>query len=73
MADGLVENRVLLGKTKAEIEQLLGVPTATAKFADYGLVYWLGPERSFMSIDSEWLVVAFDAKGKASEAKIVRD
>jgi hypothetical protein len=73
MADGLVRDKVLLGKTKREIEELLGSPTQTSKFADYGLVYWLGPERGSMSIDSEWLVVSFNADGVATRAKIVRD
>ena len=73
MADGLVERRALLGKTRAEIVEMLGAPTETAKFSSYGLVYWLGLERGFMSIDSEWLVVGFDANGRAAEAMIVRD
>jgi hypothetical protein len=31
------------------------------------------PERGFISIDSEWLVVRFDTAGKVSEYRIVRD
>lgn len=73
MADGLVNTRDLIGKTRSEVEAMLGTPTQTNKFRNYDLVYWLGAERGYMSIDSEWLVVRFDKNNKASEAKIVRD
>jgi hypothetical protein len=52
---------------------LLGTPPPTAYFRDYQFVYWLGPERGFMSIDSEWLAIRFDRNGKVMEARIVRD
>lgn len=73
MADGLVASRVLLGKPRAELEALLGPPTKTNKFKNFDLVYWLGPERGFMSIDSEWLVIRFDSTNKAVQASIVGD
>lgn len=73
MADGLVSSRALLGKSRSEVEAMLGTPTQTNKFRDYDSVYWLGAERGYMSIDSEWLVIRFDKTNKASEAKIVRD
>ena len=37
------------------------------------MVYWLGPERGFMSIDSEWLTLNFDQAGKVRDVDIVRD
>ena len=37
------------------------------------MVYWLGDERGYMSIDSEWLVVRLDGEGKVAEYRIVRD
>jgi hypothetical protein len=73
MADGLIGSRVLLGKSQSELETMLGPPTATNKFREYGLVYWLGAERGLMSIDSEWLVVRFDKANKAFEASIISD
>jgi len=73
MADSLVADRVLIGQTKVQVERMLGPATKTSKFSDYGLVYWLGPERSFMSIDSEWLVIAFDSAGVATDAEVIRD
>ena len=37
MADGLVRDKALIGNSKSQIEAMLGPPTQTAKFADYGL------------------------------------
>ena len=73
MADGLVASGVLIGKTRIDIETMLGAPTKTAKFKNYDLVYWLGAERGYISIDSEWLVVRFANTGEAREVRIVRD
>jgi hypothetical protein len=43
-------------------------------FKDWDLVYWLGREReAFIGIDSEWLVVRFDTKGRVRDYKIIRD
>ena len=73
MADGLLNSRVLLGMSRSEIVAMLGPPTSTDKFRDSGMVYWLGPERGFMSIDSEWLTLNFDQAGKVRDVDIVRD
>jgi hypothetical protein len=73
MADGLVRSRILLGKTRGEIESMLGPSAETGYFRDFDLVYWLGPERSFIRVDSEWLVIRLDAAGRAGEVRIVRD
>ena len=73
MADGLVRDRVLIGKSRAEVEAMLGPRADTSKFREYDLVYWLGRERGFMGIDSEWLVARVDAKGIVVEAQVVHD
>ena len=73
MADDLISTGALMGKSRADIASTLGPPTDTSKFRDYDLVYWLGAERSFISIDSEWLAVRFDSTGAVSEASVVRD
>lgn len=76
MADGLIGSKVLLGRNRAEIEALLGPDSDTVKFRSYErreLVYWLGAERGYMPIDSEWLVVRFDKRERVTEARIVRD
>jgi outer membrane protein assembly factor BamE (lipoprotein component of BamABCDE complex) len=73
MADGLLRSEVLSGKSRSEVEALLGPPTVTDKFMGSGLVYWLGPERGFIRIDSEWLTLHVDRAGKVSEVRIVTD
>ena len=51
---------------------MLGEPPDTGYFKQYDLVYWLGDERGFFSIDSEWLVIRID-DGRVIEAEIVTD
>jgi hypothetical protein len=64
---------ILRGKTRGDIESMLRPAPETSNFRDFDLVYWLGPERGFMSIDCEWLVIRLDATGRAREVRIVRD
>lgn len=73
MADGLVQSKVLVGKPKAEVLAMLGAPSQTDKFKEYDLVYWLGAERGFITIDSEWMVLKCTETGIVKEARIVRD
>jgi len=72
MVDDLLRQRKLVGMTRREINGLLGVPPPTPYFADYEYVYWLGPERGFISIDSEWLAITF-RNDVAVAAKVLRD
>jgi len=73
MADRLVAAEALRGRTRNEVVEMLGEPPHTEYFREWNLVYWLGPERGFMSIDSEWLVFRFDTQGHVAEYRIVRD
>ena len=73
MADDLVRRRLLDGLTREQTLHLLGEPRPTNYFSEWDLVYWLGPERSFIGVDSEWLVVRFAPDGQVSEYRIVRD
>lgn len=73
MADDLVGDRALQGKTRAEVIELLGEPTQTEYFRDWDVVYWLGPQRGFLAMDSEWLVIRLDESGRVREAKITTD
>ncbi|MFZ1830365.1 MAG: hypothetical protein WAW42_16730 [Candidatus Competibacteraceae bacterium] len=52
---------------------MLGEPLEHGYFRDYDLVYRLGMERGFMSIDSEWLAVILDESGRVASVEIVRD
>ena len=73
MADRIVARKILRGKTRTQVTDMLGEPPATGYRCDWDLVYWLGPERGFLGIDSEWLVVRLDRNGVVEDYKIVRD
>jgi hypothetical protein len=73
MADRLVARGALLGMTRKQVVQLLGDPPASAYFKSFDLVYRLGDERGFISIDSEWLVLRLDQTGRVVECLIVTD
>jgi hypothetical protein len=73
MADDLVGNQKLVGLTRQEVVARLGEPPKTNYFKEFDLVYYLGPERGFISIDSEWLVLKLSPDGRVERAAIVRD
>jgi hypothetical protein len=73
VADGLELTGRLNGKSRAEVLDLLGPPPPTDKFEDHGLVYVLGPERSWISLDYEWLLVDFDSAGRTAKVTVVSD
>jgi hypothetical protein len=73
MVDDLLEHHRLRGLERAGLIDLLGEPSRTGYFPEYELVYWLGPERGFMSIDSEWLAIRLDPAGRVAEARLVTD
>lgn len=61
IVDDLLEDYALVGMTQTQILELLGDhDSESGYFQQEGrLVYWLGPERGLMSIDSEWLILDF--------------
>lgn len=73
MADDLVDNKKLIGLTRQQVVSRLGEPPKTGYFKEFDLVYYLGPERGFISIDSEWLVLKLGPDGRVSRATIARD
>ena len=73
MADGLLWFGRLSGQPRTSVAELLGPPTPTVKWRDWDLVYWLGAERGFIGIDSEWLVIRFNGDGVVTDARIVHD
>ena len=73
MADRLLARGKLMGNTRDEIVNLLGEPPATKYAEGWDVVYWLGPERGFLSLDSEWLVLKPDGNGRVADAGIHRD
>jgi len=77
MADDLIARNTLYGMGKKKVLSMLGEPDKKdvqwSETEHFGLLYWLGPERGFMSADSEWLGIVFDKRGKVSHYRLVRD
>jgi len=73
MVDDLLRRDLLSQKSRDEVVELLGVPPKGPSFNKQDLIYWLGPERSWISVDSEWLAIRFDAQGQVYEAQLVAD
>ena len=73
MVDDLLRRHELVGAPRAVVVRLLGEPDSTDSFREYDLVYWLGPERGLISIDSEWLVMRLDSGGRVAEHRLVTD
>lgn len=73
MVDDLLARHSLRGMSRDSVEQLLGPRDSTESFRDWDMVYWLGPERGPIRIDSEWLVFKFGSDGRVIDYRIVRD
>jgi hypothetical protein len=73
MVDDLMQQHLLDSQSRARVEELLGPPDQTEYFREWDMVYYLGPERGPIRIDSEWLVLRLSATGKVTEYQIVRD
>jgi hypothetical protein len=73
MVDDLLASHDFRGQTRTEVVRLLQEPWPTEYHKQYDLVYWLGPERGWLSIDSEWLVFRLDSFGRVAEARVVTD
>ena len=80
MADDLMASSRLLGMTKSQVIDLLGPPDQKSdfignrqRFIGATFSYYLGPERGFIRIDSEALILEFDADDKVSSQYIYQD
>lgn len=76
MVDSLMKQKILDGLTKEKVIELLGEPASKGfplGAIDCDIHYYLGPERGFMRIDSEWLFITFDTDGKVKRYWIYRD
>jgi hypothetical protein len=73
MVDDLLLRRSFRGMTREQVAAIIGVPDKTEYFKEWDLVYWLGPERGFIGIDSEWLVFRLDRQQKVTDLRIVKD
>lgn len=74
IVDDLLANHELVGMTEEEILALLGDCDNESGYFQQAqrLVYWLGPERGLMSIDSEWLILDFNG-GSVKDCFITTD
>jgi hypothetical protein len=75
MLADIVKN-ILPGRPRAELEGLLGPSLDTLYFKNEGsdLIYMLGPERdSYITIDSEWLLIWLDKDGRFKRYAIAKD
>ncbi|HEY4309515.1 MAG TPA: hypothetical protein VGN12_08695 [Pirellulales bacterium] len=73
MADGLIARGTLHGMSRSAVVEMLGEPPPPEYFRDWDIVYRLGMERRYMSIDSEWLVIRLGSDGRVIDYRIVRD
>lgn len=76
MVDDLMSSGRLDGLTRKQVVELLGPPhdksfPAGAKNAD--IHYYLGPERGYIRIDSEWLLITFGDTGTVNRYWLYRD
>ena len=71
MVEDLIESRILVGKSRTQVTELLGPVTETVKFADWDMVYVLGPQDGY--IDHAWLVLRTDKREAVAEQKVVYD
>ena len=71
MVRDLMDSRVLLGKRREQVIELLGPVTETDKFQDWDMVYVLGPQDGY--IDHEWLVLRTDPNGVIAEQQTFYD
>ena len=74
IVDDLLAKHELVGMTEAEVVALLGGPNNDYGYfnADDRYVYYMGPERGLISIDSEWLILDF-TDGVVSNSYITTD
>jgi hypothetical protein len=73
---GDVVRHILPGKSRAQIEALLGPSEQTEYFCETGrdLIYMTGEERdSIFAIDNEWLLIWLDGSGRYVRSEVVTD
>ena len=72
MVDDLIESRLLIGKSKNEVLQLLGNPNNTSKGNKDFFTYKLGSPPSFFNSEPEYLMVVF-VNGKVDKVTLAID
>lgn len=74
VVDDLIAKHSLIGMDKEEVIKLLGEDSGEEVYfqEEDNLVYYLGNEQSWISIDSEWLIIEF-ISDKVSTFRVVTD
>jgi len=73
MVNDLMNTHLTKGMSRQDVIALIGHPTDTSHFQDRDLVYRLGDEGGYISVDSAWLVIDLDAAGKVTGFETVTD
>ncbi len=73
MCRDLIKIGAMIGKTREEIQVLLGEPDNFPFKDPWQFNYWLGPQRGMMKMDSAWLGIRFGKDGRAIEARMLQD
>jgi hypothetical protein len=73
MIDDLLARKVLQGLARDSVRALLGPANQGTSDSAPTVRYYLGPERGWIRIDGEELVIQFDASGRVVDAGTVRD
>ena len=71
MLEDIQSRLVQPGMARTEIITALGNSDTDEYFREHDLVYWIGPDPSY--IDSEWLVIDFDEEDKLVSTAVVID
>jgi hypothetical protein len=73
MVDDLLDEGRLRGLERDSVLALLGSPETTTRWPDWDIIYWLGPVRGVLRIDSEWLGIRFGSDGRVAATELLRD
>ena len=80
MVDSLLAGGGLIGLKREEVVKTMGPDDGASGtgfsvhgFGDWDDVYWLGPERAALRVDSEWLVIRYDDRGRVFECALQTD
>lgn len=76
MVDSLMSSGQLDGLGRSQVVELLGTPhdkSFPPGATSCDMHYYLGPERGFIRIDSEWLFITFGDDGKVNRYWLYRD
>jgi hypothetical protein len=73
MVDDLLAKHSFTGVTRDSVERLLGPADSARAFGGFDMVYALGPERSPIGIDYEWLAFKLGPDGRVTRYEIITD